>query len=196
MRRFVHEVYVVVGDHGPAHQPGQARRLRRAVRPARLRHHRVARSLPGLQRVLFRRRRPRRRGHPARAAARRGDRSSRGGGPHCRGNWTPNSVAICSIVTPGSRFRATRTTSSRTLGGRAWSQRHPSRPATRQARSKVTYPCSRAIPGLPGMARPKLTDRDSKGSLQSGAFEHNRGHPRLTLISLRPRRRSPVASTG
>ena len=31
--------------------------------------------------------------------------------------WTPKSFAICSIVTPGSRLRATRTTSSRNSVG-------------------------------------------------------------------------------
>ena len=46
----------------------------RAVRPARRRRHRAARALPGLQRGLLRRRRPRRRGDPAHPAARGRDR--------------------------------------------------------------------------------------------------------------------------
>jgi hypothetical protein len=41
---------------------------------------------------------------------------------------TPKSAATCSIVTPSSRLRATRTTSSRNSRGRAWAHRHPSSP--------------------------------------------------------------------
>ena len=81
------------GDHGAAHQPGQAHRLRRAVRPARRRRHRAARPLPGLQRGLLRRRRPRRRGHPAHPAA-RGRRSTT---PRWRG-CSPS----CCCTTPGA----------------------------------------------------------------------------------------------
>ena len=53
------------GDHGPAHQPGQAHRVGRALRRDRGRGHRPAGALPGLQRGLQRRGRPRRRGDPA-----------------------------------------------------------------------------------------------------------------------------------
>ncbi len=73
------------GDDGAAHQPRQAHGLRGAARPARRRRHRAARALPRVQRGLLRRRRPRRRGHPAHSPARRSDRPSRGGGaarPH------------------------------------------------------------------------------------------------------------------
>ena len=48
------------GDHGPADQPGQADRLGRPVRSARRCRHGAARALPGLQRGLLRRCRPRR----------------------------------------------------------------------------------------------------------------------------------------
>ena len=69
------------GDHGPADQPGQADRLGRPVRPARRRRHGAARALPGLQRGLLRRRRPRRRGDPAHPPAGGQDRPRGGRGP-------------------------------------------------------------------------------------------------------------------
>ncbi|MEU1321120.1 DUF6308 family protein [Streptomyces tibetensis] len=56
--------------------------------------------------------------------------------------WTPKSAAICSSVTPGSRLRATRTTSSRNSFGYGLGTATSFQAASQQARSGVTYPCS------------------------------------------------------
>ncbi len=56
--------------------------------------------------------------------------------------WTPKSAAICSSVTPGSRLRATRTTSSRNSFGYGLGTATSFQAASQQARSGVTHPCS------------------------------------------------------
>src|SRR5205814_390975 len=58
------------GNHGPAHQPGQAHRLWRAAGRAGRPRHRPAGAVPGLQRGVQRRGRPRRGGDPADPAGR------------------------------------------------------------------------------------------------------------------------------
>ncbi len=56
--------------------------------------------------------------------------------------WTPKSAAICSSVTPGSRLRATPTTSSRNSFGYGLGTATSFQAASQRARSGVTQPCS------------------------------------------------------
>ena len=157
------------GDHGAAHQPGQAHRRRRAVRPARRRRHRAARPLPGLQRGLLRRRRPRRRGDPAHPAARGRDRPPRGGRA-ARAHAAPPRPARRADRArrqPGAARRAgPRPVGHRSRSPRASrSCRRPS-PATGWASSRPRPPSRRCTPTRPPPRRPTGC-RSSSGTTSS-----------------------------
>ena len=134
------------GDHGAAHQPGQAHGRPGRRRPSRRRAHGDAGALPRLQRGLLRRRRPRGRGDPADPAA--GGVGGRAGGRRvARPDAAPPRASRAAV--PDRTGASSRSPSRTAAGGTPRSSpRGSTSPRPRCARPARQYQAQAAIAAL------------------------------------------------